>query len=993
MQKNKKQKASKLTCLSSTYLKEMLDTSNSKIISSLLLIITLSFSTYISAQEGLELNLIDYQETSPAPGRTSMIRAGNKMLFTACDEALGNELWITDGGLENESVLFDINNGPSGSDVFDFYEAGNGTIYFFAWTEETGYELWKSNGSAATTELVKDLYPGDEGSRYFDHSYYVPNSNFLGTYDGQIYFVASIPNFGFQLWTSGGEESNTIPLSSTESLYPSSFSVNSIGAYFTIRDDDSNYQLYRTDGTEAGTYILQSDVSSNFAVHNDNLYFESTDPIHGDELWISDGTLGGTYMLIDITTDGSTNISSGMASLDNNLIFGANGDLWKTDGTEGGTSLILEDVVFGSYDEVANVGSFLLFEDSNELWVSDGTTSGTQLLLDPSSGNPLTNLTFGTSVNGSLFFLANDGIYGAELWVTNGISSGTSMVKDLNPGPSGSSVRDWYQANNRAFFKTSADELYTTNGTTNGTKLISSVGGESISNVLLVEEMNGYLIFYGNIGDRGYQLIRTNGTNNGTGRISDLPRLETGVLSDEEFVDFNGYTYFSRTNIVEDTSYIFKMTESNIIKVKSLYSPGITRISLLGVTNNKLIYRFYDSNESNDSEIYALNPDDSETLLIDGISYGEEAVVSAQGIYFVDNLNLYKTNGTILGTELIDLPEHDRGPYTLQLIGNKIYFSLETEETGKELYVSDGTSSGTNLVKDIQAGPESGYGFGTPIGTVNNKYLFKADDGTNGYELWISDGSLTGTTLLKDIAPGGENSNPYSRNLEHNKLENNIFFLADESGNGRELWKSNGTATGTKKIHDLGGGSNSQVRFLGAFKNEMYLSTQGSNSQIYKTDGTTAGTVMINEFSVNYAAEPIIEHNLMIIPGKKGTMEFLFATDGTGPFSIVDTLNNSGVSIRNSISHNGVVNKFISYSSAKNGAQFYNLISNCASLLELTQDISTSSNHYAQSIIANVSITNEASVLFSANMGVELSSGFSIENLSQLEILIEGCTP
>ena len=45
------------------------------------------------------------------------------------------------------------------------------------------------------------------------------------------------------------------------------------------------------------------------------------------------------------------------------------------------------------------------------------------------------------SVNGTLFFSANDGISGHELWRSNGTRAGTALVKDINPGSAGSTPR------------------------------------------------------------------------------------------------------------------------------------------------------------------------------------------------------------------------------------------------------------------------------------------------------------------------------------------------------------------------------------------------------------------------------------------------------------------------------------------------------------------------------------------------------------------------
>src|SRR5206468_2209400 len=43
-----------------------------------------------------------------------------------------------------------------------------------------------------------------------------------------------------------------------------------------------------------------------------------------------------------------------------------------------------------------------------------------------------------TAVNGKVYFTYDDGTHGYELWVTDGTAGGTKLVKDVNPGPDGS---------------------------------------------------------------------------------------------------------------------------------------------------------------------------------------------------------------------------------------------------------------------------------------------------------------------------------------------------------------------------------------------------------------------------------------------------------------------------------------------------------------------------------------------------------------------------
>ncbi len=61
---------------------------------------------------------------------------------------------------------------------------------------------------------------------------------------------------------------------------------------------------------------------------------------------------------------------------------------------------------------------------------------------------------------------------------------------------------------------------------------------------------------------------------------------------------------------------------------------------------------------------------------------------------------------------------------------------------------------------------------------------FAANDGSSGTELWASDGTLAGTRRVQDIAPGTANANPSDLAIAGDRL----FFGASSGTAGRELW-------------------------------------------------------------------------------------------------------------------------------------------------------------------------------------------------------------
>ena len=178
--------------------------------------------------------------------------------------------------------------------------------------------------------------------------------------------------------------------------------------------------------------------------------------------------------------------------------------------------------------------------------------------------------------------------------------------------------------------------------------------------------------------------------------------------------------------------------------------------------------------------------------------------------------------------------------------------------TGEELWISDGTESGTALVMDIRGAA----GWSSPANLTlvgGTSFLFSANDGIRGTELWKSDGTGAGTNLVKDIRPGPEGS----KAAQFTVFGNLCFFLADEDGiNGPRLWRSDGTDAGTFRIRATTGGP-VFVQSLKVMGNRLYFmggtgSSMGgagsSGMELWKSDGTNAGTVIVKDIRAGEAS-------------------------------------------------------------------------------------------------------------------------------------------
>ncbi len=201
-------------------------------------------------------------------------------------------------------------------------------------------------------------------------------------------------------------------------------------------------------------------------------------------------------------------------------------------------------------------------------------------------------------------------------------------------------------------------------------------------------------------------------------------------------------------------------------------------------------------------------------------------------------------------------------PTDLVPLGNRLFFLADDGVHGRELWVSDGTAAGTRMVRDInQSSADTRIHFITPFG---NKVAFAADDGSNGMELWVSDGTEAGTVLLKDISNSSLGGFPAALTAVGNVL----YFSASTNQHGRELWRSDGTEAGTVMVKDLYTGSLgsspggfTEVNGTVFFTADVAVTTgQGSHTttnyygrELWKTNGTAAGTVMVKDINPGFA--------------------------------------------------------------------------------------------------------------------------------------------
>jgi len=449
---------------------------------------------------------------------------------------------------------------------------------------------------------------------------------------------------------------------------------------------------------------------------------------------------------------------SNLTAVGNALFFTAakgvnDTELWRSDGTPGGTAMV-KDISAGSANphELTNVNGTLYFIASDdthgeELWRSDGTEDGTVMVKDinevpdPSSGAFLREL---TNVDGTLYFIADDGTHGEALWRSNGTEDGTVMVKDINPGlDSGFHyLRELSDVGGSLLFSaddgTHGEELWRSDGTEDGTVMVKDINQtpdpsagshpEWRSPPVITRRLYRLpLYFRADDGIHGIELWKTDGTPGGTELVEDI---NPGAPSSGPagFLRFGGVTFFSALKLSKGVEpWGASETGTHILKDINLGEPSsapINREVSSGVA-------YFSANDgSHGYELWRSDGTEANTKLVKDINPGSNGG-------FVGVVPLH--------TELTDL-------------NGTLYFSAENDVSGEELWQSSGTEATTQMVDDIN--PGSAASGPRSLTVVNGTLYFSADDGGgDGPQLYgltppLLDGDGDGIANEIDTQPG-----------------------------------------------------------------------------------------------------------------------------------------------------------------------------------------------------------------------------------------------
>jgi ELWxxDGT repeat protein len=598
-------------------------------------------------------------------------RYNDKLVF-----GVYSDTWISDG---TEAGTVPLTGGTPDASIIignEFYAVG----YDFS----TGfYRLFKTDGNAVETINLS----GSEPTQILMlHQIPSLNSNlYLQYFDESVGQEVGFYNLNTQAF-SLLKDINPGPNNSV----PRAWATLNDKVYFLSDDGTHGTEIWSTDGTEEGTYLIKDILSETGDAFN-SIYYSAVNVVTSEgklqlmvepqagksAIYTSDGTAQGTNAKVEFNFASATLFGK----VNNDLIYFNDRKFYKTNAATDELTLIRDlanDVYSLGYLRILYhaIGDKLVFrfgtyggniDVGDEFWVTDGTEAGTHILKDINPGEASgVSAEAGALIGPKIIFQGTEPNAGSELWITDGTTEGTVLLKDIAPGAHSSAPQGFITLGNKVIFGATDDthgaELWITDGTAEGTTLLSDLvpgpGGSEARHFRVAGE---FVFFSAYDSERGWTLWKTNGTSIGTIMVADVipgndknkyPNNLNGVCSKFYFAANDG--------VHGQELWVTDGTETGTHIIDIVAGPSGSNPSL--VTD------------------------------INGVAY------------FKADAALWRTNGYQQGTFKVSTLE----PFNLTLLDNWIYFTAMHPEYGIELFKVEFTK----VDQQIMAGPFQPKTFG-----------------------------------------------------------------------------------------------------------------------------------------------------------------------------------------------------------------------------------------------------------------------------------------
>ena len=863
----------------------------------------------------------DINSGSGSSSPANFVGMGGFIYFTATTSANGSELWRTNGTAAGTTLVKDIYSGSSSSSPGELVVIGS-TLYFSAADSTSGRELWKSDGSAAGTVLVSDAVPGSVGL----------SPTLLVNANGMLCFTGTTAAAGSELWKSDGTAAGTSMISDlipgASSSSPSQLTAVGTRLYFTARMPGLVApELMMFEAGSVADISVEQPLATVLTSGSATVDWGSFDVGSGSsvtKVFTIRNTGEQTLMLTNTIIDGSgassfstspslagVTITGGASTTCavsfNPLTLGAKTatlrissndpdespfiiqltgagvaapelSIEQADGsslTNGISTLAVGHAqVDGSdsfYVIVRNVGSGPLdvfgvgIDGDNS---SDFTADINAASIAPGASEPLI-INFSPTALGSrratLHVYTDDADEPSFDIVLSAIGSAVfgplSLVADINSQGASPSIGNAATLGSNFIFAATTPEygaeLWRTDGTVNGTVLIkdiaSGLAGSSPANFRVIGTT---LFFTASNSTNGIELWKTDGSTGGTVMVKDISS-GLGSSSPGQLTNVNGTLFFIATDTTTGQE-LWKSdgTTAGTVQVKDILTgTSSSNPTLLTAKGSTLMFVANDG--TNGPELWTSDGTTAGTVMVKNIlttanlgsSISNMAVVNGVLFFNANDGNtgneLWRSDGTTTGTvQVLDAESGSTSssPQNFVVSGTQLFYRSTTITFGSELWRSDGTAGGTFMVKDIYSGSVSSLASSMAgISDGSGGLYFTADDGVHGLELWRSDGTASGTAMVADIN---------SSSMTNLTVINGTLYFSALTATGSELWKSNGTESGTVRVADINpGAGNATPSLITALGSSLiFTASNGADGlELWLTDGSSAGTHLMTD--------------------------------------------------------------------------------------------------------------------------------------------------
>jgi ELWxxDGT repeat protein len=571
------------------------------------------------------------------------------------------------------------------------------------------------------------------------------------------------------------------------------------GRTFYAFRPESGHELWVTDGTSGGTRRLNAPAAiDELAAHGGRAYFSAVDAF-GSEPWISDGTPLGTRRLADLCPGPCSSTPIWLSPHGDGMLLAARGEpesrrlLWHVGPGAAPPRRLLDAPLTGAVS-VLQVEAKSYVGWNYRLWRIDRSLAVHDLGLRGSTA---------LAAAGPWVLFSRDG----ELWRTDGTLAGTSPVAAVERAP-GSDPHSLVELDGRLCFLASGAPWCTGPGgveklawddgvvadwlTTAAGKLF--IGGRSGFSAYpdlaappvqlrpfapfapflpYTAEMDGVLYFFTS-GDDG-ALWRSDGTVAGTRQVAELGGRALGPP-----IGFGGRLLFLTDGGASEVLWSSDGTPEGTFVLHD--EPAVSRSLRLARFGNAVWF-------TAGRQLWRTDGMPSGTHPVFDLGWfadppqGPQLVPLPGRLLIVGWLphpagaEVWSTDGDS-PPEKIDIPLG--GITTGAIVGNRLFYLSGGGRDRPRLVSTDGTTAGTRSVEL----PGVGQARPDHLTAIDGRVVFAAHDLAHGSELWISDGTDEGTRRLFDLAPGPASSLP-----EHmTRVDDLLYFVADDGRTGRELW-------------------------------------------------------------------------------------------------------------------------------------------------------------------------------------------------------------